>query len=116
MSLWQLGGFLFARSILGAIPLFRLASILGCGGVGLLAIPLHYPPLAIIGMACIDIGSTIPYTSVFNQAAQLHTVSKGMAHGLVSVIQTPTVLLGPPLIGFIFDQTHDFNLRSGSIV
>jgi len=84
--------------------------------VGLLAIPLHYPPLAIMGMACIAIGSTIPYTSVFNEAAQLRTVSKGVAQGLVSVISTPTVLLGPPLIGLLFEQTHNFTLAFGSIV
>ena len=111
-----LGGILIARNIIGAIPLLRLGTILGCAGVGLLAIPLHYPPLAIIGMACIAIGSTIPYTSVFNEAAQLRTVSKGVAQGLVSVISTPTVLLGPPLIGLLFEQTHNFTLAFGSIV
>src|SRR2546423_15049488 len=74
-----LGGILIARNIIGAIPLLRLGTILGCAGVGLLAIPLHYPPLAIIGMACLAIGSTRPYTSVFNEAWQLRTVRKGVA-------------------------------------
>src|SRR5256714_10359859 len=74
-----LGGILIARRVIGAIPLLRLGTILGCAGVGLLAIPLHYPPLAIIGMACLAIGSTRPYTSVFNEAWQLRTVRKGVA-------------------------------------
>jgi cyanate permease len=82
----------------------------------LLALPLRFPPLAVIGMTCIAIGATIPYTSVFNEAAGLRTVSKGIAQGLVSMISTPTVLLGPPLIGFLFEQTHNFTAAFGSIV
>jgi MFS family permease len=111
-----LGGILIARHIIGAIPLLRLGTILGCLGVGLLALPLRSPPLAIIGMTCIAIGATIPYTSVFNEAASLRTVSKGIAQGLVSMISTPTVLLGPPLIGFLYEQTHNFTAAFGSIV
>jgi len=53
---------------------------------------------------------------VINEAAQLRTVSKGVAQGLVSVISTPTVLLGPPLIGFLFGWTHNFILAFGSIM
>lgn len=110
-----LGGILIARRVIGAIPLLRIGTILGCAGVGLLAIPLHYPPFAIIGMACIAIGTTVPYTSVFNEAAHLRGISKGVAQGLVSMISTPTVLLGPPLIGFLFEQTHNFTSAFGSI-
>ncbi len=111
-----LGGILIARKVIGAIPLLRLGTILGCIGVGLLALPLHFPPFAAIGMACIAIGATIPYTSVFNEAAHLRTVSKGVAQGLVSMISTPTVLLGPPLIGFLFERTHNFSTAFGSII
>lgn len=111
-----LGGILIARRVIGAIPLLRVGTILGCAGVGLLAIPLRYPPFAIIGMACIAIGSTIPYTSVFNEAAHLRGVSKGVAQGLASMISTPTVLLGPPLIGFLFEHTHNFTSAFGSIM
>jgi cyanate permease len=34
----------------------------------------------------------------------------------VSMISTPTVLLGPPLIGFLFESTHNFTLALGSIM
>ena len=67
-------------------------------------------------LACIAIGATIPYTSVFNEAAHLRGVGKGVAQGLVSMISTPTVLLGPPLIGFLFESTHNFTLAFGSIL
>lgn len=55
-------------------------------------------------------------TSVFNEAAHMRNVSKGVAQGLVSVISTPTVILGPPLIGLLFGQTGNFTLAFGSIV
>lgn len=111
-----LGGILIARRIIGAIPLLRLGTILGCVGVGLLAIPLHVPALVVVGITCIAIGATIPYTSVFNEAAHLRGVGKGVAQGLVSIISTPTVLLGPPLIGFFYGQTGNFTLAFGSIL
>ena len=111
-----LGGILIARRVIGAIPLLRLGTILASVGVGLLAIPLRFPPLAFLGMACIAIGATIPYTSVFNEAAHLRNIGKGVAQGLVSMISTPTVLLGPPLIGFLFGNTHSFTLAFGSIL
>ena len=82
----------------------------------MLALPLHFTPFAVIGITCIAIGATIPYTSVFNEAARLRTVSKGIAQGLVSVISSPTVLLGPPLIGFLFQETNNFTSAFGSIL
>ena len=103
-----LGGILIARRIIGAIPLLRVGTILGGIGVLLLALPFSFAPIAAFGMTLIAIGATIPYTSVFNEAAHLKGVGKGIAQGLVSMVSTPTVLLGPPLIGLLYN-------RSGSI-
>lgn len=111
-----LGGILIGRKLIGAIPLLRIGTILAWVGVALLAIPLHFVPFAIVGMACIAIGTTIPYTSVFNEAAHLRGVGKGVAQGFASVISTPTVLLGPPLIGYLFENTHSFTLAFGAIL
>jgi cyanate permease len=111
-----LGGVLIGRGIIGAIPLLRLGTIMGFIGVAFLALPLHLPFLVIAGMAFIAIGATIPYTSVFNEAARLRDVSKGVAQGLVSVISVPTVILGPPIIGFLFENTGNFTLAFGSIL
>ena len=77
---------------------------------------LLFALFAILGMACIAIGTTIPYTSVFNDAAHLRSVGKGIAQGVASVISTPTVLLGPPLIGYLFENTHSFTLAFGAIL
>jgi len=111
-----LGGILIGRGIIGAIPLLRLGTIMGFIGVAFLALPLHFPFFVVVGMALIAIGATIPYTSVFNEAARLRDVGKGVAQGLVSVISVPTVILGPPLIGFLFGYTGNFSLAFGSIL
>jgi nitrate/nitrite transporter NarK len=111
-----LGGILIGRGIIGAIPLLRLGTIMGFIGVAFLALPLHLPLLVVAGMALIAIGATIPYTSVFNEAARLRDVGKGVAQGLVSVISVPTVILGPPIIGFLFERTGNFTLAFGSIL
>jgi nitrate/nitrite transporter NarK len=104
-----LGGVLIGRRVIGAIPLLRMGTILGFLGVAILAFPLHTPILAILGISCIAIGSTIPYTSVFNSAANLKSVGKGMAQGFVSMISSPTVIIGPPVIGYILDRTKNFS-------
>jgi nitrate/nitrite transporter NarK len=111
-----LGGILLARKVIGAISLLRIGTIMGTVGVGLLALPIRFAPLAIVGLTLIAIGSTIPYTSVFNAAANLQDVGKGVAQAFVSVISTPTVLIGPPLIGFLLDRTGNFLLAFGSIL
>ncbi|MBA2393715.1 MAG: MFS transporter [Ktedonobacteraceae bacterium] len=111
-----LGGILLGRNVIGAIPLLRIGTIMGAVGVALLAIPLRFIPFAIIGLTLVAIGSTIPYTSVFNAAANLRSVGKGVAQALVSDISSPTVIIGPPLIGFLVDRTGNFLLAFGSIL
>lgn len=111
-----LGGILIARRIIGAIPLLRMGTIMGFLGVALLAIPARFPPFAIVGISLIAIGATIPYTSVFNSAANLRTVGKGIAQGFASVLSSPTVIIGPPLIGFLLDKTGSFTYAFGAIL
>jgi cyanate permease len=111
-----LGGILIGRGIIGAIPLLRIGTLFGFLGVLLLAIPLSFAPFVIAGMGLIAIGATIPYTSVFNEAAHLRGVSKGIGQALVSVISIPSAILGPPLIGFLFQQTGSFTPAFGSIL
>src|SRR5258708_38482324 len=93
-----------------------MGTILAALGVAVLARPLRLPALAVVGMIFIAIGSTFPYTSVFDSAAQLRTVSKGVAQGMLSVIACQTLLWGPPLIGFLFQLTGNFSLPFASIL
>jgi len=111
-----LGGILLGRKVIGAIPLLRIGTIIGAIGVALLALPIRFIPFAITGLTLVAIGSTIPYTSVFNAAANLRSVGKGVAQALVSDISSPTVIIGPPLIGFLVDRTGNFLLAFGSIL
>jgi len=111
-----LGGILIGRRIIGAIPLLRLGTCLGFLGVLVLILPLHLPIVTAGGMALIAFGATIPYTSVFNEAASLRNVSKGVAQSLASIISIPAVLLGPPLIGFLLDRTGSYTPALGAIL
>ncbi|GHO74825.1 putative nitrate/nitrite transporter NarK2 [Ktedonobacter sp. SOSP1-85] len=111
-----LGGWLLARHMLRSITLLRLGTAMGCLGVALLACPFHWPWLAAVGLGLIGIGSTVPYASVFNSAANLRSVKKGLAQGFVSMVSTPPVIVGPPLIGLIFDRTGSFLYAYGLIV
>ena len=111
-----LGGILIARRTIGAIPLLRIGTILSSLGLALLVIPLRLPLLVIAGLAAIAIGTTTPYTSVFNEAAKLRKVNKGIAQGLVSIISIPTVIIGPPLIGLIYGDTGNISLAFSSIL
>ncbi|GAC1646238.1 MAG: CynX/NimT family MFS transporter [Ktedonobacteraceae bacterium] len=103
-----LGGILIGRGIIGAIPLLRIGTIMGALGVAVLMIPLAIPILAIIGISLIAVGATIPYTSVFNSAANLRSVGKGVAQGVVSTLSSPTAIIGPPVIGYLLDSTKSF--------
>lgn len=111
-----LGGVLIARGVIGPIPLLRMGTIMNCTGVGLLAIPVHFPPLAVAGLALIGIGATMPYTSVFNEAARLRGVGKGVSQALVSIISIPAVIVGPPLIGFFYQRTGNFTPAFGAVM
>jgi nitrate/nitrite transporter NarK len=111
-----LGGILLARKLIGAIPLLRIGTIMGFVGVTLLVLPGRLPALAAIGIAAIAIGSTMPYASVFNSAAKLRGVGKGAAQGFVSVLSSPTVIIGPTLIGYILDKTGSFSLAFSVIL
>ena len=111
-----LGGILIARRTIGSIPLLRIGTILSSLGLALLVIPLRSPLLVIVGLAAIAIGTTTPYTPVFNEAAKLRNVNKGIAQGLVSIISIPTVIIGPPLIGLIYGDTGNISLAFSSIL
>lgn len=109
-----LGGILLGRRVVGSITLLRAGTLLAALGVVLLALPLRFPVLVLLGLTSLSIGATLPYTSVFDSAAQLKTVSKGIAQGLLSVIACQTLLWGPPLIGYLYQLTGTFSLAFGA--
>lgn len=111
-----LGGFLLGRKIIDSITLLRFCTILTALGVTSLVLPLCQPMLALPGLLLLSIGSTLPYTSIFDSAARLRSVSKGVAQGALSVIACQTILWGPPLIGSFYQTTGTFSLAFGSLL
>ncbi|MBX5455440.1 MAG: MFS transporter [Thermogemmatispora sp.] len=104
-----LGGLILGRRWLGSITLVRLMALFCCAGIICLALPWHSAPLSWIGITLTAIGSSAPYAAIFNEAASLRSVGKGVAQSLVSVISSPTLIMGPPLIGFLLDQTASYS-------
>ena len=111
-----LGGTLLGHKLIGPITLLRLGTILAALGVACLAFPVRWPILVALGLIMLSVGATLPYTSVFNSAAQLKSVSKGVAQGLLSVIACQTLLWGPPLIGYFYQLTGTFSQPFGAIL
>ncbi len=111
-----LGGVLIGRGIIGAIPLLRMGTIMGAVGVAVLVIPFAIPILAVLGISLIAVGTTIPYTSVFNSAANLRSVGKGVAQGVVSALSSPTAIIGPPIIGYLLDTTKSFTYAFSAVL
>ncbi|WP_052888798.1 MFS transporter [Thermogemmatispora carboxidivorans] len=111
-----LGGLVLGRRWLGSITLLRLMALLCSAGVICLALPWHSALLSGIGITLTAIGSSAPYAATFNEAASLPSVGKGVAQSLVSVISSPTVIMGPPLIGFLLDQTASYSDAFGTML
>lgn len=111
-----LGGLVLGRHWLGSITLLRLMALLCSGGVICLALPWHSTLLSGIGITLTAIGSSAPYAAIFNEAASLRSVGKGVAQSLVSVISSPTLIMGPPLIGFLLDQTASYSDAFGTML
>ncbi|MBX5448568.1 MFS transporter [Thermogemmatispora sp.] len=111
-----LGGFILGRRWLDSISLVRLMASLSCAGIVCLALPWHNALLSLVGIALTAIGSSAPYAAIFNEVAALRSVGKGVAQSLVSVISSPTLIMGPPLIGFLLDQTASYSAAFGTML
>ena len=94
-----LGGMLLGRKLIDSVALLRICTILAALGVILLALPLRQPLLVLFSLGTLSIGATLPYAAVFASAAQLRTVSQGIAQGILSIIACQTLVWGPLLIG-----------------
>lgn len=110
-----LGGLLLSKRTVQATFLIRVGTIGTCLGVAVLALPLHAPALAAFGMTAVAVGATLPYAAVFDGAARLRTVRKGVAQGLVSLIAWQSLLWAPPLIGVLWQITGSFSVPFGAL-
>lgn len=111
-----LGGLLLSKKIMSAVPLIRMGTCGTCLGMAVLALPWRMPALAIFGITAVAVGSTLPFAAVFDSAAHLHTVRKGVAQGLTSMIAWQSLLWAPPLVGVLLQVTGSFTLPFGILV
>jgi NNP family nitrate/nitrite transporter-like MFS transporter len=69
---------------------------------------------AIVGLLLTGIGVGLPYAAVFNGAAESAPSSPASAQGFVGWGGVMTAIVGPPLVGQLFDATGGF--ASGFLV
>src|SRR5712692_1876327 len=113
-----LGGWLLSRGRCGHVFLLRTGTLLACGGVILLALPLHVPLLTAWGITILACGTTLPYAAVFDQAGRIgktRALGPGTAQGVVSVISAPASAFGPPLIGVLLERSGSFSVAFGAL-
>ena len=113
-----LGGWLLSRGRCRHVVLLRTGTLLACGGVILLALPLHVPLLSAWGITLLASGTTLPYAAVFDQAGRIgktHALGPGTAQGVVSVISAPASAFGPPLIGVLLERGGSFTPAFGAL-
>jgi cyanate permease len=113
-----LGGWLLSQGRCGHVLLLRTGTLLACGGVILLAQPLHVALLTAWGITLLACGTTLPYAAVFDQAGRIgktHALGPGTAQGVVSVISAPASAFGPPLIGVLLERSGSFTPAFGAL-
>ncbi len=113
-----LGGWLLSRGRCEHVVLLRTGTLLACGGVILLALPLHVPLLSAWGITLLVGGTTLPYAAVFDQAGRIgktRALGPGTAQGVVSVISAPASAFGPPLIGVLLERGGSFTPAFGAL-
>jgi cyanate permease len=114
-----LGGWLLSRGRCEHVLLLRTGTLLACGGVILLALPLHVPLLSAWGITLLACGTTLPYAAVFDQAGRIGktcALGPGTAQGVVSVISAPASAFGPPLIGVLLERGGSFTPAFGAFI
>jgi NNP family nitrate/nitrite transporter-like MFS transporter len=106
------GGLILERG-LSPVHLIRLGLAFAVVGLATLAVAGHLLP-AITGLLLTGIGVGLPYAAVFNGAAESAPSSPASAQGFVGWGGVMTAIVGPPLVGQLFDATGGF--ASGFLV
>jgi len=107
------GGGLILERGLPPIHLIRLGLGFAVAGLTTMALAGHLA-IAIAGLLVTGIGVGLPYAAVFNGAAESVPSSPASAQGFVGWGGVMTAIVGPPLVGQLFDATGGF--ASGFLV
>ena len=87
-------------------------------GLGVLALPITFLPVALLGLILLALGTTLPYAAIFSTAASVGRegpTGSGVAQGLIAVLASPAAIAGPPVIGLLLEQTSSFSFAFGAI-
>jgi MFS family permease len=112
-----LGGILLARTQ-HPLLFIRLGTIMAFLGLGMLALPITLLPFSLFGLLLFALGTTFPYAAIFSSAAAVGRagpIGPGVAQGLIAVMASPAAIAGPPIIGLLLAQTHNFTSAFGVI-
>ena len=107
------GGGLILERGLPPIRLIRLGLVLAMVGLATMALAGSLA-VAIAGLLATGVGVGLPYAAVFNGAAASVPSSPASAQGFVGWGGAMTAVVGPPLVGQLFDVTGGF--ASGFLV
>ncbi|MBI1733711.1 MAG: MFS transporter [Candidatus Rokubacteria bacterium] len=105
-----LGGIVVARRY--AAPRTLILTMLGAAtvGLGLLAWPARPLALAITGIVLVGVAAAFAYAPVVALAARSAPDSAGAALGLISLVATPGVIIGAPLVGALLTASGGFTV------
>lgn len=106
------GGLILERGV-PPIRLIRIGLAFAVAGLATMALAGQLA-LAIGGLIVTGIGVGLPYAALFNGAAESAPMSPASAQGFVGWGGVMTAIVGPPLVGQLFDATGGF--ASGFLV
>lgn len=112
-----LGGLCLAR-FRRPLLLIRLGTFMALLGIGVLALPFAFLPLALLGLLLLALGTTLPYAAIFSTAAAVgrrSPIGSGVAQGLIAVLASPASIIGPPVVGLLLEQTGSFTFAFGTL-
>ena len=89
---------------LGPTTLLRVGASLAAGGLGG-ALLLHHPVAALVGFGCVGLGLSNLIPVLFSAAGRMPGLSPGVGIAAVSTTGYGGFLVGPPLVGFLAEQT-----------
>jgi nitrate/nitrite transporter NarK len=107
--LWRpLGGALVDRHVLRSRRLIQLSLLLGVGALGWLTTGQGGLLGGVVGLLLVGVATGLPYAAVFNAAALSVPESPASAAALVGWAGAILVLVGPPVVGALLQQTGSF--------
>lgn len=89
---------------LGPATLLRVGGALATCGLGG-ALLLHHPVAALVGFGCVGLGLSNLVPVLFSAAGRMPGLSPGVGIAAVSTTGYGGFLVGPPLVGFLAEQT-----------